>query len=547
MSPQRSCHETTALLAESRPGGDGIDVEATNAASETGDPRSISKASLVQVVAVVMIGLFISGLDSSLILATHPQIASEFDALEDSSWLFISFLLAGAGTQILYAKLSDIYGRKVLLIFCYALFAGGCAIIGVSQKMWQVILGRVISGSGGSGMSSLGLVLTTDLVPLRDVASWLGYINVVTTTGRSLGGPFGGYLTDQIGWRWSFLGQTPLLVAAIVAALFVVPNTKAAEPDREGNSAKPNKLSRIDFAGSLLLGVSALLFMLPLEIGGVRVPWTHPAIPCLFVAAFVTLGIFVVNEAWWAKEPAIPVRLLKHREIIASYFIIACIAAGQTGLMYSVPLYFQVTAKASNTVAGFHLVPAVIGNASGGLLCGRLIRRTGRYKLLILAASTSASVSYLLLILRWQGHTNWWESLYIFLGGLGSGMSSSAIFVSLNAVVEPAHKAVVASGLYLAMPVGMVLGVAASSAVMLQILHTTLDQRLLGLGLDVDVRREIIAKAAANVEYLRQLHGEIETAVIGSYVVSLRYSYLVLLAFSLSALLAGLVLRERRL
>ncbi|KAI5924218.1 MFS general substrate transporter [Camillea tinctor] len=553
-SGSSSHDETSPLLSSSdvsvKAGQDDspIDVEAAEEAQDAtkSQPQLISTASLIQTAAVLMIGIFTSGLDSSLILATHPRIASEFNALEDSSWLFISFLLAGAATQILYAKLSDIYGRKVLLLLCYTLFAAGCVIIGVSREMWQVILGRVISGSGGFAMSSLGLVLLTDLVPLRDIATWFGYLNVMATTGRSLGGPVGGFLADRIGWRWSFLGQTPLFLTAIIASIFVIPNTRRVEtePTKEG---RVGRFARIDFFGSLLFGITVLLFMLPLEIGGIKVPWTHPLVGGLFGAGLATLCIFIANEAWWAREPAIPVRLLKHREILASYFIIACISGAQTALMYSVPLYFQVTTKASNTNAGLHLVPAVVGNAIGGLITGAVIRRTGRYKMVIIAASISATLSYTLLILRWHGHTNWLESLYIFPGGFGAGMSNSGVFVSINAVVEPCHKAVVASGLNLAMPIGMVLGVAASSAVMVQMLQKTLDVRLIQLGLDHEARGKIIEKAAGSVDFIKKLQGPVEEAVVDSYVIALRYSYVVILAFSVSALVAGLVLRERRL
>ncbi|KAI8622885.1 major facilitator superfamily domain-containing protein [Xylariaceae sp. FL1651] len=391
------------------------------------------------------------------------------------------------------------------------------------------------------------LVITTDLIPLRNVASWLGYINIVATTGRSLGGPLGGFLADWVGWRWSFLVQVPLFTAAMIATILVVPNTKAPASDDNSVRSIKNWLLRIDLLGSLLLGLAVLLIMLPIEIGGVKLPWTHPIILGLFGAGFLTLVVFLVNEANWAKEPAFPMRFIKHRDIMASYLVICCIAAAQTSLMYFVPLYFQVTAGASNTVAGFHLVPAVVGNAFGGLVSGYLIRSTGGYKMVILGASLSASVAYSLLILRWAGHTNWWESLYIFPGGFGAGMCTSAVFVSINAVVEPAHKAVVTSGLQLAMPIGMLLGVAASSAVMLDVLQKALDTKLLGFGLGLEARTEIIKKSIANVDYIRQLPESTGDIVVSGYVFALRASYAVILAFSLTGLFAGLFLRERRL
>ncbi|KAI0876425.1 major facilitator superfamily transporter [Hypoxylon argillaceum] len=526
------------------------DIEANEVAISPNDaagPTKISTSSLMQVIAVLMIGLFTASADGSLVLATHPRIASEFNALEDSSWIFVSFLLGGVATQVLYAKLSDVYGRRVMLVFCYALFGIGCAIIGLSQSMWHVILGRILSGSGGSGMGSLGLVLTTDLIPLRDVAAWLGYINIVGTTGRSIGGPLGGFLADRVGWRWSFLGQTPLFAAASLAAILVIPNTKA--PPSQSSKAKGLKawLSRVDLAGSLLLGAGILLLLLPVEMGGVKVPWTHPAIFGLLGAGVLVLGVFVVNEARWAQEPAFPFKLMKNRDILLPYVAICCIAGAQTSLMYFVPLYFQVTAGASNTLAGLHLVPAVVGNAVGGLVAGNFIRRTGGYKAVILGSSLCASIGYALLVIRWNGNTNWWESLYIVFGGFGAGMAGSAVFVSINAVVDPAHKAVATSGLQLSMPIGMLLGVTSASAVMLDVLQRVLDKKLLQFGLSLESRSEVIRKSIANVDYVRQIPQALADVVVSGYVVALKASFSVVLAFSLTGLAAGFFLRERRL
>ncbi|KAI1113324.1 major facilitator superfamily transporter [Nemania sp. NC0429] len=515
--------------------------------NESADAPKISTASLIQVVAVLMIGLFTSNVDSSLVLATHPSIASEFNSLEDSSWIFVSFLLGGVATQVLYAKLSDIYGRRVMLVFCYALFGVGCAIIGMSQSMWHVIVGRILSGSGGSGMGSLVLVLSTDLIPLRDVASWLGYINIIGTTGRSIGGPLGGFLADRVGWRWSFSGQVPLFAAASLAAILVIPNTKAPESERSTAKGFKAWLMRIDLAGSLLLGFGILLLMLPIEMGGVKVPWTHPIIFGLFIAGALTIGVFVINEARWAEEPVFPLELMTNRDIMSPYVAICCIIGAQTSLMYFVPLYFQITAGASNTIAGLHLVPAIAGNAVGGLVAGSFIRRTGGYKAVILGSSLIASIGYALLIIQWRGDTNWWESMYIVLGGFGSGMAWSAVFVSLNAAVDPEHKAVVASGLQMSYPIGMLLGVTAASAVMLEVLQRVLDNKLLAAGLSVEKRTEIITKSIANADYIREIPKSLADIVISGYVIALRASFGVILVFSLIGLAAGLFVRERRL
>lgn len=221
-----------------------------------------------------------------------------------------------------------------------------------------------------------------DLVPLRDVAAWQAGINLAATVGRSLGGPVGGWLADTIGWRWSFLGQAPIFLLAVLLCWFFLPKGKQVGKGDEGAEAsgkpingKKGSLARIDFLGAALLALFILTFLLPIEIGGTKIPWSHPLIFVLFGVAVVFGGLFAAVEEWWAKEPIFPLELLKHRDIILTYVISGGQVAAQLGLMFSVPLYFQVTQRVSNTVAGIHLFPAVFGNAIGGVLAGYLIRK----------------------------------------------------------------------------------------------------------------------------------------------------------------------------
>ncbi|KAL6703416.1 hypothetical protein ACN47E_009675 [Coniothyrium glycines] len=496
------------------------------------------------VVSVLLIGSFISNADASLLFATHPVIASEFDALHDSSWLMTSFALAQAASQPLYGKLSDIYGRKTMLLLAYALFAAGCALVGVGTSMPMLIFGRVISGAGSSGMTALVSILITDLVPLRDVATWRSYVNVVATTGRSIGGPLGGWLADVVGWRWSFIGQVPLAGLAIVLVAITLPSR--SHEDLQETSVK-SRLARIDFVGALFLSLSILGLLVPLEIGGDRVPWSSPTIILLFIAAAVCVLLFLAAEAWIAKEPIIPLVLLRQRGVIVPSFVTFFQTAAQVGLMFAIPLYFQVTAGASNTVAGAHLVPAVVGNAVGGILSGIIINKTGRYKALILVATIASSSSYLLLILRWHGNTNWAESLYIFPGGFGTGIVQSALFISLQAAIDPAYTAIAASTLYLTSSVGMLSGMAGVSAVLQGTLRKGLAQRLDKLGFSDQVKREIIGKAVSDVHYLDKATPVIANAVAGSYINALTWTHVLSLSFSMTAFFGSIFLEQYKL
>lgn len=134
-------------------------------------------------------------------MATHAVIASEFMALESSSWLYTGFMLAYTAMQTTFGQLSEVFGRKSIIILCYAVFGLGCLIVGAAQSMPAAIAGRVISGAVSAGSNVLVSLVITDLLPVREVATWRSYVNVVGVSGRCIGGPLGGWLADLIGWR----------------------------------------------------------------------------------------------------------------------------------------------------------------------------------------------------------------------------------------------------------------------------------------------------------------------------------------------------------
>lgn len=151
---------------------------------------------------MLLIGVFMSQADATLVLATYGTISSEFNDLESGSWLISAYVLAQSCAQPLYGKLSDIYGRKACLQASYVLFALGTLGVGLGQSMGQVIASRAVQGAGGAGMVCLVSILITDLVPMHEVATLRSYVNVVQTVGRSCGGAVGGYLAQVLGWRW---------------------------------------------------------------------------------------------------------------------------------------------------------------------------------------------------------------------------------------------------------------------------------------------------------------------------------------------------------
>ncbi|KKA22964.1 Multidrug resistance protein Fnx1 [Rasamsonia emersonii CBS 393.64] len=476
----------------------------------------------VYLTALFILGEFIANADTSLVFASNARISSEFGELQNANWLSTAYGLGLCAVQPMYGKLSDIYGRKLILLVAYSLFAAGCIICGVAGQMWQVILGRAVTGVGGAGMVTLASVIITDLVPKREVAQWRAYVNISMTLGRSLGGPLGGFLTDSIGWRWLFLIQAPLigiaalLVVTRLSITHVQPSTTVVDEEDDPKS----KLGRIDFAGILFLSTSVISGMLLLDLGGQKFPWLSIYTVGLAVSAVALFVAFVLTEVYIAREPIFALHILRQPNVAASYLVMTLQIVSQVGMMYTIPLYFQITARSSATVAGAHLVPAVVGNALAGLVAGATIKQTGRYKSLIVSAGLIASVTYILLFLRWNGATNFWESLYILPGGIGTGIAQAGSFVSMTSKLQPQDIAMATGGFFLCTSVGVSTGITGYNAAIELEFGRRLRQKLTGKGAE-----KIINRVLSDASYIKSLHGPVRDIVVSSYIAGLKHTY----------------------
>lgn len=404
-----------------------------------------------------------------------------------------------------------------MLLACYAFFIVGVILCGLGQTMWQVCIGRGISGVGGAGMGVIVSILITELVAARDVAVWRSYVNVVATTGRSIGGPLGGWLADTVGWRWSFIGQGPIMMGAFVLVAY---GLKSHEPVVGPKGATPSKLGRIDFLGALLITSTIITFILAADLPSQDFSWTSPPVISLFMVAITLGAAFFYYEAKYALEPIFHPSLLVQRNVYTSYLGLSLATAAQVSMMYSVPLYFQITQRATNTQAGARLVPAVLGNTIGALSAGFYIKNTGRYKNLTIFAALSCATSYLVMILTWHGESSFLESLAIVPGGFGNGIAMASTFIALTANLPRKDIAVGTSGLYLMGSIGVVLGVSLSSSIQTSTLKRALEEQLPGLD-----GRKIIESVLSDVDYVKNLTGSLRDIVVGSYVLSLEYAH----------------------
>ncbi|KAF2099452.1 MFS general substrate transporter [Rhizodiscina lignyota] len=528
--PQKRVRRSSSLVGNTQHGYHTIPASTPEA------PVDVPQHSAVR---LIRQGVFISQTDFTLLLATIGDISSEFNDLQSSAWLFSSFGLATCVAQPLYGKLSDIFGRKTMLQVAYFLFALGGLICGIGRSMPEIVVGRVIQGSGGAGMVALVSVLITDLVPLREVAAYRSYVNIVSTVGRSSGGPIGGALAQTIGWRWAFLIQAPLTGIAMVLVawrLNIQPKMKSTTKADEDQSIGA-KLKRIDFVGAIFMSTTILAAAMILDMGGDKVSWASPTIGILAGATVLSGIMFYVTEKYWAKEPIFPLHLLSHKHLVLDYVLLT------VQLMLYIALYFQLTNNASEAVAGAYMVPSVMGNTVGGLVTGSYIKRTGRYKLPIIISGFSAILCFTLLLITWHGNTPVWQAFFVFFGGFATGIANSAVFVDLAATVDESEIAIASSGLYLSTNIGAVGGVSVASA----IFGNSLKTRLADLLSNWPDGQKVAEKAASNIEYVQGLTGQLHRLVISAYVFAFRQAFVFSLCCAVCALLLGLILKEKKL
>lgn len=190
-------------------------------------------------------------------------------------------------------------------------------------------------------------------------------------------------------------------------------------------------------------------------------------------------------------------------------------------MMYSIPLYFQVTANASPSVAGYYLVPAVLGNTFGGLISAVYIKRTGRYKAPTNMAAFMAAHCHVLLLLRWNGATGPFEAFYALLGGMGTGIAHSSTFIAVTAATTEEELAIAGGGLYLSGGLGSVLGVAAAESTVRTVFKAELTRQL---GKSTFTTR-IMERLLRDMNYLSTVPDRIRLAAISAYLKGFKWNF----------------------
>ena len=411
------------------PAPDGSSSVAVNGAAgeaPAGDaptPQYFSHRQIMIILFGVMAGMLLFALDQGIVGTALPRIVSDLGGLDQLSWVVTAYLLTSTAATPLWGKVSDLYGRRWTFQLAIGLFLIGSALCGLSQNMLQLIGFRALQGAGGGGLFAVALSIIGDVIPPRERGRYQGYFGAVFGVSSVAGPLLGGWFTDGPGWRWIFYINLPVGIAALVITSLAL---KLPTVRRQ---------HAIDYTGALLivLGVSSLL--LYLDWAGPQAGWFAPAPLALLIAALLMVVLFVLVERR-AAEPIIPLRLFQNPVFAVGnlYGFLAGIA--MFGAIIFLPLYLQVVMGMSPTESGLALLPMVFGILTTSIVSGRLITRTGRYKIFPILGAAILVVA-LLLMSRLQVDTPYWQlALYELAFGAGLGMTMQTIVTAVQNAVE---------------------------------------------------------------------------------------------------------------
>lgn len=346
----------------------------TNATSSQGAPfyaEDLPHRTKLFILASVMLGLFLSALDQTIVSTAMPAIIAELRGLEYVAWTSTSYLLASTTMVPIYGKLSDIYGRRAILLSGIIIFLVGSMLCGISQDIFQLIGYRVIQGIGAAALTSTAFAIPADLFSPAERPKYMGLFGAVFGVSSIIGPFLGGYLTDVISWRWVFFVNLPV---GLVAFLFILRSMPSL---RRGGEAV------IDWAGSISLVFSVVPLLLALTLDKETHAWNSPLIIGLFSMATIGTIIFLYAETK-AVAPIINLTLFKGKLFSITMFTSFLNGAAFFGAFLFISLFMVNSLGVSATEAGSAQIPLMLSFVVGSIVASQLVARTGRYKPFIL-------------------------------------------------------------------------------------------------------------------------------------------------------------------
>ncbi len=371
----------------------------------------------------LLLAMLLASLDQTIVATALPTIVGDLGGIDQLAWVVTAYLLGATVTMPLWGRASDLYGRKPLFLAAIAVFLCGSALSGAAQDLTQLIGFRALQGLGAGGLMTLAMAIVAEIVSPRERGRYQGYIQMVFVIASVAGPLLGGVFADHLSWRWVFYVNLPigaLTIALIVSSLKLPTERRPA---------------RIDATGGALLAAGLTSLLLVTTWGGRQYAWDSAEIAGLAVAAVALLGLFVAQERR-AAEPILPLRLFREPVFVVVSGALFLTTLAFFAVIVYMPVYLQVVTGVSATASGFLLLPLMLAATASTAASGRVMSRTGRYKVFPVAGLSLMAVGLLLLAQIGTATAHVTVAALLVLFGLGFGMVSQVLTVAIQNNVE---------------------------------------------------------------------------------------------------------------
>ena len=410
------------------------------------DPAlGLERRAKFEILGAILLGMFLAALDQTIVGPVLPHIVTELKGADYYTWVVTIFLVTSTITVPIYGKLSDLYGRRPMLLFGIGLFLIGSVLSGLSQTMWQLILFRGVQGFGAGAIFPIALAVIGDLFTPAERGKYQGLFGAVFGIAFLIGPGLGGFLTDNFSWHWVFFVNLPIGMLALAVIGRLLPNIKGRRRD-----------IRIDYLGVITLTLGLMPILVGLTVAETS-QWSDPAVWGSIAAGVVFLAVFVMVEARTA-EPIIPLHLFRNRTFSASMVSIFLATFGFGAAIIFLPLYFQIVEGSSATASGYKLLPFLVGLIISSIASGIIVSRTGRYKAVVLVGLVIMAIGLALMTNLRADTSDLLLSGWMFVAGFGVGPTFAVFTIIVQNAVPFSELGAATSDLTLFRQIGTTMG-----------------------------------------------------------------------------------------
>lgn len=407
----------------------------------------LSHKEKITIMIAIIAAMFFAAVNQTIVGNALPKIISDLGGLDYYSWVFTIYMLTSAITTILVGKLSDIYGRKPFIIIGIIIFSIGAFLAGTSTDIFQLIIYRGIQGFGAGMIMSTAFTAVGDLFAPRERGKWQGAMSAVFGISSVFGPTLGGYIVDNLEWKWVFWVFLPLGIVALVLIWKLFPSTakKAGE--------------KVDYLGSVFLSAAITTALLAFSWAGTKYDWDSVQILSLFGALALSLIIFVFVERK-AVSPILPLDLFKNSIFTISNIIGFVIGVSMFGGVMYVPYFIQGVLGYSATHSSFLTMSMTLGLVFASALGGQIISKTGKYKMQAIIGLFISAIGLYLLSTMTVETSQYLLVFYLTLVGFGIGIGMTVFTLTVQNAVDQKLLGVATASSQLFRSVGGTVGVA---------------------------------------------------------------------------------------